>query len=137
MDWSSLVTQQSAWLKTHYPVEFLAGLFTHDPGMYPRRLLLAACVLMLATGIGFAASHDLAVLVAVAVVGTLALAYPRGVMTQQIRDAVNQLTTRHQPGELVFVNGKQFKTYRGMGSLGAMQSRGQGVARRSRYDSNM
>ena len=28
------------------------------------------------------------------------------------------------PGDLVFVNGKQFKAYRGMGSLGAMQSRG-------------
>ena len=28
------------------------------------------------------------------------------------------------PGELVLVNGKQFKTYRGMGSLGAMQTRG-------------
>jgi IMP dehydrogenase len=29
------------------------------------------------------------------------------------------------PGELVFINGKQFKAYRGMGSLGAQQSRGQ------------
>ncbi|MGN6302948.1 MAG: IMP dehydrogenase [Angustibacter sp.] len=28
------------------------------------------------------------------------------------------------PGALVFINGKQYKTYRGMGSLGAMQSRG-------------
>jgi IMP dehydrogenase len=30
------------------------------------------------------------------------------------------------PGELVFINGKQFKQYRGMGSLGAAQSRGRG-----------
>jgi IMP dehydrogenase len=29
------------------------------------------------------------------------------------------------PGDLIFVNGKQYKQYRGMGSLGAMQSRGQ------------
>ncbi len=28
------------------------------------------------------------------------------------------------PGQLVFINGKQYKSYRGMGSLGAMQSRG-------------
>ena len=28
------------------------------------------------------------------------------------------------PGELVFINGKQFKQYRGMGSLGAMATRG-------------
>lgn len=37
----ALPTYQSAWLKTHYPVEFLAGIFEHDPGMYPRRLLMA------------------------------------------------------------------------------------------------
>jgi len=29
------------------------------------------------------------------------------------------------PGDVVFVNGKQFKSYRGMGSIGAMQSRGE------------
>ncbi len=33
-------TYQSAWLKTHYPAQFLAGILTHDPGMYPRRLIL-------------------------------------------------------------------------------------------------
>jgi error-prone DNA polymerase len=34
-------TYQSAWLKTHYPTEFYAGLLTHDPGMYPKRAILA------------------------------------------------------------------------------------------------
>jgi error-prone DNA polymerase len=33
-------TYQSAWLKAHYPAHFLAGVLTHDPGMYPRRLIL-------------------------------------------------------------------------------------------------
>ncbi|ARC57138.1 DNA polymerase III subunit alpha [Frondihabitans sp. 762G35] len=36
----ALPTYQTAWLKTHYPAEFLAGILTHDPGMYPKRLLL-------------------------------------------------------------------------------------------------
>jgi error-prone DNA polymerase len=34
-------TYQSAWLKTHHPAAFYAGVLTHDPGMYPKRLLLA------------------------------------------------------------------------------------------------
>lgn len=34
-------TYQSAWLKAHFPVQFLAGIWTHDPGMYPKRLLVA------------------------------------------------------------------------------------------------
>jgi len=37
------------------------------------------------------------------------------------------------PGELVLVNGKQFKAYRGMGSLGAMASRGKKSFSRDRY----
>jgi IMP dehydrogenase len=37
------------------------------------------------------------------------------------------------PGELVFVNGKQFKAYRGMGSLGAMSSRGKKSYSKDRY----
>jgi error-prone DNA polymerase len=37
----ALPTYQSAWLKAHYPAEFLAGLLTHDPGMWPKDLLVA------------------------------------------------------------------------------------------------
>ncbi|WP_167143363.1 IMP dehydrogenase [Canibacter zhoujuaniae] len=33
--------------------------------------------------------------------------------------------TDESPGDLVFVGGKQFKNYRGMGSLGALQTRGE------------
>ena len=36
----ALPTYQSAWLKAHYPAHFLAGVLTHDPGMYPKRLIL-------------------------------------------------------------------------------------------------
>jgi error-prone DNA polymerase len=36
----ALPTYQSAWLKTHHTAAFLAGVLTHDPGMYPKRLIL-------------------------------------------------------------------------------------------------
>ncbi|MEO6943833.1 MAG: IMP dehydrogenase [Lacisediminihabitans sp.] len=42
--------------------------------------------------------------------------------------------TDESPGDMLFVNGKQFKSYRGMGSLGAMQSRGKKTSySRDRY----
>lgn len=41
------------------------------------------------------------------------------------------------PGDLIFVNGKQFKTYRGMGSLGAMATRGRDASySKDRYFQN-
>ncbi len=36
----ALPTYQSAWLKRHWPAHFIAGVLTHDPGMYPKRLLV-------------------------------------------------------------------------------------------------
>jgi len=36
----ALPTYQSAYLKTHYPAAFIAGVLTHDPGMYPKRLMI-------------------------------------------------------------------------------------------------
>ena len=36
----ALPTYQSAWLKAHHPAAFFAGILTHDPGMYPKRLIL-------------------------------------------------------------------------------------------------
>ncbi len=42
--------------------------------------------------------------------------------------------TAETPGDLVLLDGKQYKTYRGMGSLGAMQTRGrQGSYSKDRY----
>jgi error-prone DNA polymerase len=37
----ALPTYQSAWLKAHHPAEFLAAVLTHDPGMYPKRSIVA------------------------------------------------------------------------------------------------
>ncbi|WP_152351681.1 IMP dehydrogenase [Brachybacterium subflavum] len=41
--------------------------------------------------------------------------------------------TEESPGEIVLVGGKQFKSYRGMGSLGAMASRGKKSFSKDRY----
>ena len=31
---------QSAWLKRHHPAAFYAGVLSHDPGMYPKRVIV-------------------------------------------------------------------------------------------------
>jgi error-prone DNA polymerase len=36
----ALPTFQSAWLKSHHTAAFIAGVLTHDPGMYPRRVMV-------------------------------------------------------------------------------------------------
>jgi len=36
----ALPVYQSAWLKRHHPAAFYAGVLTHDPGMYPKRVIL-------------------------------------------------------------------------------------------------
>ncbi|MDH2429710.1 DNA polymerase III subunit alpha [Sphaerisporangium sp. TRM90804] len=36
----ALPTYQSAWLKRHHTAAFFAGVLTHDPGMYPARVIL-------------------------------------------------------------------------------------------------
>ncbi|MFB4293019.1 DNA polymerase III subunit alpha [Nonomuraea sp. ATR24] len=36
----ALPTYQSAWLKRHHAAAFFAGVLTHDPGMYPPRVLI-------------------------------------------------------------------------------------------------
>ncbi|HEY3736601.1 MAG TPA: IMP dehydrogenase [Jatrophihabitans sp.] len=41
--------------------------------------------------------------------------------------------TEESPGELILINGKQYKSYRGMGSLGAMSSRGKKSYSKDRY----
>jgi IMP dehydrogenase len=41
--------------------------------------------------------------------------------------------TEEAPGDLILLNGKQFKAYRGMGSMGAMSSRGKKSYSKDRY----
>ncbi|HWG62154.1 MAG TPA: DNA polymerase III subunit alpha [Streptosporangiaceae bacterium] len=36
----AIPTYQSAWLKQHYPAAFYVGVLTHDPGMYPKRVIV-------------------------------------------------------------------------------------------------
>ena len=56
----ALPTYQSAWFKAHHPAAFMAGVLTHDPGMYPKRLILddaRACGVVI-LGLDVNASHE-------------------------------------------------------------------------------
>src|SRR5215472_9082919 len=52
---------QSAWLKRHHPAAFYAGVLTHDPGMYPKRVIVQdarlAGVPVLGVDVNHSAAH--------------------------------------------------------------------------------
>jgi error-prone DNA polymerase len=56
----ALPTYQSAWLKAHHPEAFLAAVLTHDPGMYPKRLIVDEARSLQIPILGLDANHSLA-----------------------------------------------------------------------------
>ena len=54
----ALPTYQSAWLKTHHPAVFLAGLLTHAPGMWPKDLIVAEARLLGVPVLGLDVQHS-------------------------------------------------------------------------------
>src|SRR3954447_7734699 len=75
----------------------------------------------------------------VPVIGGGGLQYSRGIPKALVAGADTVMLgsllagCEESPGELIFLNGKQYKAYRGMGSLAAMSSRGKKSYSKDRY----
>ncbi|GAA1920541.1 IMP dehydrogenase [Streptomyces sodiiphilus] len=145
---SKLVPQMAAKIKSNYAVDVVAGnVATRDGaqalvdagvdgikvGVGPGSI----CTTRVVAGIGVpqvTAIHEAAQAARAAgvpVIGDGGLQYSGDIAKALVAGADTVMLgsllagCEESPGELLFINGKQFKSYRGMGSLGAMQSRGE------------
>ncbi|HEX7355133.1 MAG TPA: IMP dehydrogenase [Mycobacteriales bacterium] len=103
------------------------------------------CTTRIVTGVGvpqITAVHDAAVACRAAGVPVIAdggLQYSGDIAKAIVAGADSVMVgsllagCEESPGDLIFVNGKQYKSYRGMGSLGAMSSRGKKSYSKDRY----
>jgi IMP dehydrogenase len=154
---SQAVIDRAGWVKKHYPqVQVIAGNIV--TGEAARALLDAGvdavkvgvgpgsiCTTRIVAGVGVpqvTAIYEAALAckpAGVPVIGDGGLQYSGDIAKALVAGADTVMLgsllagCEESPGDLVFVNGKQFKSYRGMGSLGAMASRGKTSFSKDRY----
>jgi IMP dehydrogenase/GMP reductase len=105
------------------PVEFRRGILDRPSHMSLVAVLGAIATGGLATAGVYAAQHNYRLITGGMPVFSF---WGTGVITYETTMLGSVLAgTAEAPGDLIFVNGKQYKSYRGMGSLGAMQGRGE------------